>query len=209
MSDEELVERCLRGDTGAFSLLVDRYKGQVYNLAAKMLGNPLDAEDAAQEAFVQAYRALPSYRGQSRFSTWLYRIAVNRTLDLLRRRQNPTRQASSLEAPDGQREGGLAGRLASREPGPEDQVLQSETRARLRRALHELPEHYRAVVVLYHFQGLSYRQIGEVLGVPLRTVETRLYRAKAMLKAALHEAEQGGVRHALSGSSDPAASLSQ
>ncbi len=209
MTDEELVKRCLGGDTGAFTLLVHRYKGPVYNLAAKMVQNPTDAEDVAQETFLQVYRALPGYRREARFATWIYRIAANRALDCLRRRQSPVRQTVPLDRGDGEAGPGLLSRLPCRDPSPEEQVVRSESQARLRQALAALPDHYRIVLVLYHFQGLSYRDIGEILDLPVRTVETRLYRAKHNLKEFLLEAEGGGAEHALSGSRSAVASVPQ
>lgn len=207
MSEQELIERCLHGDTAAFALLVDRYKGAVYNLAAKMVRHPEDAEDVAQETFLQVFRALPTYRGEARFSTWLYRIAANRALDCLRRRQTPARQAAPLDGDESDGGQGLAGRLACRDPGPEDQVLRSEARTRLRAVLEGLPDQYRIVVVLHHFQGLSYRDIGEILDLPVRTVETRLYRAKNSLKQALLAWEGGGAQNALPESPSAVASV--
>ncbi|MHB9143781.1 MAG: RNA polymerase sigma factor [Symbiobacteriia bacterium] len=208
MTDEELVDRCLRGDTAAFTLLVDRYRAPVYRLVARMLSDSTDAEDAAQETFIQVYRGLPAYRGQACFSTWVYRIAVNRCLDQRRRRQNPTRQAMPLADPGGET-GGVEARLTSPDPGPEDWLVQRETQQRVRRALADLPEHYRAVVVLYHFEGLSYRDVSEVLGLPIRTIETRLYRAKNLLKSALTEKVEGGAPDALHRSSNAALTLPQ
>ncbi|MGE5590053.1 MAG: RNA polymerase sigma factor [Bacillota bacterium] len=209
MTDEELVQRCLHGDAGAFTLLVHRYRGPVYNLAAKMVQNPADAEDVAQETFLQVYRALPGFRREARFATWIYRIAANRALDCLRRRQNPARQTVPLDQDDDEAGRSLLARLPCRDPSPEDQVLRSESQARLKQALEALPDHYRVVLVLYHFQGLSYREIGEILDLPVRTVETRLYRAKHSLKEFLLQAEGGGAERALSGSRSAVASLPQ
>lgn len=209
MTDEELVERCLGGDAGAFTLLVHRYRGPVYNLAAKMVQNPADAEDVAQETFLQVYRALPGFRREARFATWIYRIAANRALDCLRRKQNPARQTVPLDGEDDETGRTLLSRLPCRDPSPEDQVLRSESQARLRQALAALPDHYRVVLVLYHFQGLSYREIGDILDLPVRTVETRLYRAKHSLKESLLQAEGGGAEHALSGSRSAVATLPQ
>lgn len=183
-SDEVLVARAKQGDLLAYGELVSRYQNQVYNLARRMLPSEEDAEDAAQETFIRLYRCLDQFRGQARFSTWLYRIAANKCLDAWRRKKQEKQQ--------------LAGSVFqhSREPtgsGPEEELLREEQRQDVRAALLRLPEKYRIVLVLQHYHGLNYGEISLALGLPAKTVATRIYRAKQMLRDVLI----GGEQHAL------------
>ncbi len=178
--DERLIARCAAGDQQAFALLVSHYQTQVYNLAWRYLGEAEDAKDATQEAFIKVYHALPKYQGQAKFSTWLYRIVANTCIDHLRRR----RPYLSLDAPrSDDDESGWD--LASDEPSPEQQIERQELRALVQSQVEDLPPKYRMVVTLYHLQGMTYQEIAQVLDLPVRTVETQLYRAKGMLRERL------------------------
>ena len=180
MTDHDIVREVLAGRKDLFADLVDRYKGLVFALIHTALRDGTgEAEDLAQEVFLKAYRALPQFRGEASFSTWLYRIALNHLQDRLRARRPEAVDLASVEE-----------RVVA-DPGktPEETAIQTENRLLIQRTLAELPENYRQALYLYHYHDLSYAEIGERLGVPARTIETRLYRAKKMLRAKLAERE--------------------
>ena len=171
--DEALVHRCRNGDMESFEQLVSRYQQRIFAFTFRMVMSEEEARDLAQETFIQVYRALPAFRGEARFATWLYRIAANKCLDYLRRRKN--NQSVPFDT------------LAS-EPGnyraynPEHLYLQEEKIRRVRAIIMGLPDRYRVVLVLFHYENLTYQQIADALELPVKTVATRLYRAKLLLK---------------------------
>jgi RNA polymerase sigma-70 factor (ECF subfamily) len=178
-TDEELVARTLAGDGAAYGELVTRYADFVYTVAARIVGDA-DATDVAQEAFIRAHAALARFRGDSKFSSWLYRIAVNRSLTHLRRlkrRPEPVDLGPAAEGP--------VAFLASGEPGPDRLVLDDEFRRRVRRAVDELPPRYRAAVTLFYLEERDYSEVAGVLGIPVGTLKTHLHRARAMLRDSL------------------------
>lgn len=170
------------GGIDAFNRLVEQYQRQVYNVCFRTLGNPEDAADATQEAFLGAYRGLAAFRGAAEgFRPWLLRIAVNACYDQLRRRRR--RPADSLDSyAAGQEEPGPAERLADPAPGPEETALTSETARGIETALARLSPDQRLTVVLCDVQGLSYDEAAQVMGVELGTVKSRLSRARAHLR---------------------------
>jgi RNA polymerase sigma-70 factor (ECF subfamily) len=163
--DIVFVERCLGGDPAAFRPLVERYQRVLFTVAARMLGDGDEAADAAQNAFVHAYQKLQSFDHGHKFFSWLYRILVNECLNVRRSRR-------FLEP--------LDPGLATRED-PYRDAEQAELRASVQSALLRLPPAYREVVVLRHYAGLSYLEIAEALGVPEKTVKSRLYSARQRL----------------------------
>lgn len=171
--DQHLVARARHGDQEAIRLLVDRHQGKVVGLTWGLLGNRSDAEDAAQEAFLRAFRSLKTFRGQSWFRTWLFQIAINAARTLRRSREGrPEDPAGSAMDFD---ETPAAGRL-------EDRVI---TRDAVRRAMALLPSELREAVVLRDVNGLEYREIAEALDVPIGTVESRIFRGRARLRGLL------------------------
>jgi RNA polymerase sigma-70 factor (ECF subfamily) len=188
-TDEELIARVLAGDGSAYTTLVERHADLVYAIVSRIVLNEADAADVAQEAFVRAYHALPRFRGDSKFSSWLYRIAVNRSLTHLKRAK---RRAAAVDPETGARDE-VAASLASGDDGPDEAVLREERRAIVRAAIAELPPNYRAVVTLFYLEERSYRDVAEILGIPMGTLKTHLHRARALLREALaeHEAEGG------------------
>jgi RNA polymerase sigma-70 factor (ECF subfamily) len=183
--DQEAIRAVRAGDKEAFRRLVDRHSGSVFNLAYRMTGNAADAEDLTQESFLQAFARLQDFRLGARFHPWIYTIALNLCRSHLRRRslsrwlwparsEEPER-AAPREPP-------------ARAPDPEQELLAREAEARLRGAIQGLPARYREVFVLRQAQGLSYEEIASVLGLPLGTVEVRLFRARRRLLRSL-EAE--------------------
>lgn len=185
LTDAELTDRVRAGETRLFAELVRRYQDPVFAMALRFVGAPVDAEDVAQEAFLRAYRGLEGFKGDAKFSTWLYRITWNLCADWKRKRAGPRKQTAALDA---------AGDFADARVDLEADILNGEERERVRRALEGLDERYRSVVTLLYYEKMSYDQIAAVLDVPLKTVETRLYRARKMLRVALEGAEREGKR---------------
>lgn len=180
--DEEqaLIRRVQSGDAAAFEPLLTAYEKGVYNLCLRMVRNPADAEDLAQETFLKAYRGIAGYRGESKFSVWLYRIASNLCLDFLRQQKRRPTAPLTVEDEDGDmRETELAdGRLQ-----PERLLEQKLTGDSLRRGLDALPPEFRQVLLLRELQELSYEEIGGILGLESGTVKSRIFRARKKLCA--------------------------
>ncbi len=178
--EEQLwILRSLQGDPQAFASLVTRYQRQVHNLAYRMLGNPEDAEDAAQEVFLRAYTALPSFELGRKFSSWLLSIASNLCIDILRRRRFAWMSLDDVSF-----------RLAAAIEEPDGAVLRQEQAGQVQHLLQRLPEKYRLVVVLRYWYDMPYEEIAATTGLSLNTVKTRLHRARLMLAKALQEEEQ-------------------
>ncbi len=179
--ERELVQRCLAGDASAFEPLVERYRQRVWRLAYQMLRDREEAWDCAQEAFVRAFHSLGSFRGQSAFYTWLFRITVNVATDRQRTRGVQARAFGAERVPEEE-----WGRTTP-DPGagPDQAAVQSEQRERIRQALDALPPKARTIIMLSDVEGLSYREIAEVLRCPIGTVMSRLHNARKRLKALL------------------------
>jgi len=172
--EQQLIVQAKVGDRSAFRCLVERYMKDAYNVAYSLLGDHHSAEDVAQEAFVRVHRSLNTFRGESGFGTWLYRIVTNLSLNRLKQAaRRRTHEVLSLP------EDGVAAHDAS-------QLLQqAETTEHLERALHELPTLQRAVVILRHIDGLSTKQVSRILGCSEGTVKTHLYRGLGHLRKKL------------------------
>jgi RNA polymerase sigma-70 factor (ECF subfamily) len=166
--DRALVRRYLNGERAAGDELVDRYHRSVFNVALRMLGNVQDAEDVTQTAFGNAFVALDSYDPKYRFFSWIYRMTVNESLNTLKRRRNVVSLDGSFDIPAGV-----------------DSDKAVEVEERVGRALLELKPDDRAVVVLRHFVSFSYDEISDVLGVPVKTVKSRLFTARERLRQVL------------------------
>lgn len=180
MDEDKIVQRARRGDAAAFEALVTAYRDRVYRLALRLCGNEADADEAAQEAFLAAWRGLPNFRGESRFSTWLYQLVNHATIDLLRRekRRVITGDIDEVDTPD-------------TAPSPHQTAERNEQRQAVRRAVLALPPEQRQVVVLRFMEELSYEEIGAALHLPTGTVKSRLNRAKAALREIL--SQQGNL----------------
>ncbi len=183
LDEDRLVALARSGEVPAFEALVAEYEGRIYNMSYRMLGNAEDARDAAQDTFLKAYSSLDRFRGDSSFSTWLYRIAKNACLDMLRKRGRGT--VYSLDEPLGTEDGEMERQLPGDLPDPEDAALDSEIREAVADAIAGLPPHHRAIIVLRDIEELTYEEIAEVLEVELGTVKSRLYRARAALSRSL------------------------
>jgi len=176
-----LIERCRAGDLGAFEPLVEKYRQRAYRLAYNVLRDPEEAWDVAQDAFIRAFQALPSFRGDSAFYTWLFRIVVNVARD--RARQHAARgRAFGTERVD---EKDWDRILVDQGVAPDANATQVEERERIVRALATLSEPHRAIIMLSDLEGLSYREIAEVLNIPMGTVMSRLHNARRRLRDAL------------------------
>lgn len=180
MTVEELVRAAAAGDADAFAQLVDQYESRVYSLTLRMCGSPEDAADAAQEAFLAAWRGLPSFRGEAGFSTWLYRLAANASIDLLRRVK---RQRAELPLD----EGALSAAFRDAGPGPQEAAERAELRQAVARALSQLGDGHRQVLVLRELQQLSYEEIARTLDLDLGTVKSRISRARGALRKLLQK----------------------
>src|SRR5512136_2646318 len=185
-SPETVLARAAGGDREAFGRLVEEHKRSVYGLCVRLLSDPEEAQDAAQEAFVRAYASLETFDLSQPFAPWVLRIARNHCLDLLRRRI-PARSRVELDAVDGD---GPPHELA--DTGSEradDAIEKTQVREALDRAITALPENYREVVHLFHVEQLSYKEIAATMGIPLGTVMTWLHRARAQLRNLLEGQE--------------------
>lgn len=191
-SDERLAARCQQGDMAAFTELVNRYKDKVYNLAVRMLRDRGDAEDLAQETFLNVYRAVATFRVDERFSTWIYKIASNLCIDRLRKRRHLT---ISLDAPVQEGEE-LYRQVPDWSHAPEPLYEQSELREDVQAAIDQLPSKYRLIILLRHMQDMAYEEIATVMDLPVGTVKTRLFRAREILKRHLERmSEEGSPIH--------------
>ena len=180
MTEQELVRAAAGGDTEAFERLVRTYENKIYHLALRMCGSSEEASDIAQEAFLAAWRGLPSFRGEANFATWLYRLTSNAAIDYLRR-QKKERGDMSLDDED------LGLDAVDTGPGPQDAAERTEVRSVVAAGLQELSEGHRQVLVLREIQGLSYEEIADVLEVDLGTVKSRISRARTALRKILLE----------------------
>jgi RNA polymerase sigma-70 factor (ECF subfamily) len=190
-SDLSLVRRVQRGERGAYDLLVLKYQHKVVKLVMRYLRNPADAEDVAQEAFVKAYRALPQFRGDSAFYTWLYRIAINTAKNALAARErNPVSYELDLQNTDDSSD--MVSRLKDPET-PEGLALTEEIRDTVNRAIEELPEDLRTAIVLRELEGMSYEEIAASMDCPVGTVRSRIFRAREAIDRRLREVFDGGL----------------
>ena len=177
--DAKLIEETLAGDSGAFGCLVTKYQDRLYNSVARMIGNTEDARDLVQDAFVQAFVKLDSFRRTSGFFTWLYRIAFNLTMSR-HRRKKPTVSVEQIRASGGHEPVGP-------DAGPANCAEQKETCQLVSGAIAELSDEYRAVLVLREIDGCDYETIAAVLQLPVGTVRSRLSRARIKLRDLLKE----------------------
>ncbi len=181
-TDEELVARAQGGDVDSFNQLIVRWERPIYALAYRVIGKEEDARDVCQDAFLRAYRALPGFKGQAKFSSWLYRIALNLCRDWIRRQ----RRAPVSQLP----EDADATELVS-ETGPvesiEDLVARRELSAIVEEAMSELSEEQRTAIILKEYHGMTFQEIADMQGCPLSTVKTRLYQGLSLLRRRLEQ----------------------
>lgn len=174
-TDKELVKRVQKGDKGAFDLLVLKYEHKIVNLVMRYVRDPETALDISQEAFIKAYRALPRFRGDSAFYTWLYRIAVNTAKNhLAAQKRRPSDIELDLQDPD---QYGLHAKLKETDT-PEAVSLSQELQETLERAIQSLPDDLRTAIVLRELDGMSYEEIAQTMDCPVGTVRSRIFRAR-------------------------------
>ncbi|MBQ3210896.1 MAG: sigma-70 family RNA polymerase sigma factor [Oscillospiraceae bacterium] len=177
-----VINAVLDGDVNAYEYLVKAYEKNVYNLALRMVGNSEDAYDMSQEAFIKAYNSLHSFRGDSKFSVWLYRIVSNVCLDYLRARNRKATVSLSVENDDGE---DVELDIADEASSPQALLDRSLTRDAVRRGLQALPPDHREILLLREIQGLSYEEIADTLDLEVGTVKSRIFRARKKLCAFL------------------------
>ena len=193
-SDLSLVRRVQRGDKGAFDALVLKYQHKLVKLVMRYVRNPAEAEDIAQEAFIKAYRALPQFRGDSAFYTWLYRIAINTAKNALAaRNRNPVTYELDMQGNDEAAE--MIGKLKDPET-PEGLALTEEIRNIVNAAIGELPEDLRTAIVLRELEGMSYAEIASAMDCPVGTVRSRIFRAREAIDRKLREVFDAGLGRA-------------
>jgi RNA polymerase sigma-70 factor (ECF subfamily) len=188
--DQQLVERAQKGDTRAFDLLVLKYQGRVANLVSRYVSNVAEVEDVTQEAFIKAYRALPKFRGDSAFYTWLYRIAANAAKNHL---VALGRRPSSDQVIDEAEQFDLPGKLKDHE-SPDAVLMGMELEQAVNSAIDSLPEELKAALTLREFEGLSYEEIAEILSCPIGTVRSRIFRAREAVDQRVEEQLGGESR---------------
>ena len=174
--DQQLVERVQRGDKAAFDLLVSKYQRKIFRLLSRLIRDQAEVEDVAQEAFIKAYRALPNFRGDSAFYTWLYRIAINTAKNHLvsRGRRAPTTTEADIEDAETFDDGDHLRDLNT----PESMLLTKQVGEAVNRAIDQLPEDLRTAIVLREIEGLSYEEIADSMNCPIGTVRSRIFRAR-------------------------------
>jgi len=185
LTDEELVARSMGGDPESFNQLIKRWEKPIYALAYRTIGREDDARDVVQETFLRAFRGLSGFKGQAKFSSWLYRITLNLCRDWMRRQ----RRAPVVVTPDGVDLVELAGESEDVETADAAVERKDLSRA-IARAMTALPEEQRAAIVLKEYHGLTFQEIADLLGCPLSTVKTRLYQGLTVLRK---ELERGGI----------------
>ena len=189
-SDVMLVERVQRGEARAFDYLVLRYQHKVLKLIMRYVRDPVEAEDVAQEAFIKAYRALPSFRGDSAFYTWLYRIAINTAKNaLVSSRRRPVDYDLDLQDPE---QYDMQARLKDSET-PEGLLLTDEIRDTVNAAIADLPEDLRTAIMLRELEGMSYEEIAAAMECPVGTVRSRIFRAREAIDKRLRPIFDGGL----------------
>jgi len=186
-TDEQLVEAFQAGDASAFDLLVSRWDRKIQGAVYRVVGPSEDVRDITQEAFLKAYRALPLFRKEARFSSWLYQIALNLCRDRLRRRRRSQAEVSlDLLSESGEPP------LSTKGPSAVELIEAREVSRTVGAAVWALPEDQREVIVLKEYEGLTFQEIADVLGLPVSTVKTRLYRGLGLLRECL---ERKGIRN--------------
>ncbi len=186
-TDEELVARSIAGDTDSFNQLIVRWERPIYALAYRQLGREEDARDIVQDAFLRAFRALPGFKGEAKFSSWLYRITLNLCRDFMRR----ARRAPFLPVPEGMDVTDLAPADSAPVETVEDVVTRKDLSRHVARAMGSLPEEQRSAILLKEYHGLTFQEIAELQGVPLSTVKTRLYQGLTVLRRELDRRGSG------------------
>jgi RNA polymerase sigma-70 factor (ECF subfamily) len=185
LDDELLISRCQKGDRSAFDALINKYSARAYQYAFRLTRNPEEASDVVAEGFVRVYNALPNFKGQSAFTTWLYRIMTNCFLDI--RKKEKSRATTSIETAISTSEGDVELQIEDESASPQDAIERSERERRFEKAVTNLPEYQRAMIVMYHGEMMAYEEIAAALDLPIGTVKSRLNRARLTLRDLLQK----------------------
>jgi len=179
LKDEELIELIINGNTELYAELIERYKNKVYSTAYSYTRDYEEAKDLTQEIFIKVYNNLSGFQNKAQFSTYLYRVAVNRCIDWTRRKRPKT--ISMLTCQDDENVD-IYDFIADYDSNPEEILLRQENMDFIRREVSNLPEIYSTVMIMYYFQEFSPQEISDILGVPRKTIDTRLFRARNLIK---------------------------
>ncbi|HSI72683.1 MAG TPA: sigma-70 family RNA polymerase sigma factor [Fimbriimonas sp.] len=181
--DSILIERFQRGDKQAFDTLVQKHQARAYQYAFRLTRNPDDAADVVADAFVRVYRALQTFKGDSAFTTWLYRIETNCFLDM--RKKKNARPTTSLDSALNLGDGEVELQVEDHSPTAQDEAERSQRMSAVEEAVQRLPEYQRAMIIMYHAESMSYEEIADSLNLPIGTVKSRLNRARLSLRQLL------------------------
>lgn len=188
LDDAILIERCQAGDRGAFDALIQKHQTRAYQFAFRLTRNVDEASDVVADAFVRIHNALPNFKGQSAFTTWLFRILTNCFLDL--RKREKSRAAVSLEATLQTGDGDIQRQVEDGADSPFEETVREARGLEVQEAVNSLPEYQRAMIVMYHVEDLSYEEIASALDLPIGTVKSRLNRARLSLRDILSKQEE-------------------
>jgi RNA polymerase sigma-70 factor, ECF subfamily len=183
VDDRILIDRSKAGDRSAFDQLIAKHRQRAYQYAFRLTRDPEEAADIVSDAFIRMYRALDNFKGDSAFTTWMYRISTNCFLDIRKKRRN--KQAVSLEATVQTSDGEVAYQFEDTAPSPYERAEGAEALRAVRQAIAQLPTYQRAIILMYHGEMKSYEEIAETLNLPIGTVKSRLNRARLSLRAIL------------------------
>ena len=187
-TDQQLVAKVQKGDSRAFDMLVLKYQHRIFGLISRYVHDPDEVQDVAQEAFIKAYRALPKFRGDSAFYTWLYRIAINTAKNyLVSRSRRPPGSDVDVEDAEYYASGGALHEIET----PENALFGAELKAVVEAAISNLPEDLRTAVTLREFDGLSYEDIADIMDCPIGTVRSRIFRAREAIDSQVKEQLEG------------------
>ncbi len=184
MLDEELIKSILKGNVEHYAYIIERHQTNLYRTAYHYTLHAEDARDVTQEIFIKAYNKLTDFRHGSTFSTWLYRIAINHCIDWTRQKKPPHQEMANWDIYDD-------------EDSPEDLYFRQEMATEVQEVIGSLPEIYKTILILFYYEDLNPQEIAEILDIPKRTVETRLFRGRKILKQKLQVAMSGGEYHGL------------
>ncbi len=190
MNEDFLIKKAKKGDSAAFSALMEQHFAMIYNLALRMSGNPDDASDLTQEVMIKLFKNIGAFEGKSKFSTWVYRVASNTCLDELRKIKR--KKTVSLDAEYETEDGSVGYEAEDTAPTPDVSAERSELKTIVAKAVSRLGEEYRTAVILRDINGLSYTEIAEVIGCSVGTVKSRISRGRANLKEILEKDFQIG-----------------
>jgi RNA polymerase sigma-70 factor, ECF subfamily len=192
LKDEDIIRLILKGDCELYSELIDRYSNKVYSTAYSYTHNQEEARDLVQEILIKVYNNLHGFKSEAKFSTWMYRIAVNSCIDWSRRHKSKNLITAWSTDDDN-----ILDNITSGSDGPEDVLLKQEQKDAVRSMVADLPEIYKTVLILYYFEEMQVQEICNILDCPRKTIETRLYRAKGILKSLLKQEFSGGELYEL------------